>query len=109
MSKVIDISKKLTNERPQLKLAEDKIYDIDDRKNTVVLLNQKIQGMDSNNIEAIDEVIKMTLGEEAAKEIDAMGLSVKSYQAIMIAIIAAITGEDYEVAEARFRTETERQ
>lgn len=105
MSKTIDISAKLTNERPKLKLAEDKIYEIDDRKNTIILLNQKIQDTDVNDINAIDEIISIVLGEEAAKEIDAMELSIADYQAIMIGIMAAVTGEDYEVAEARFRKE----
>lgn len=41
MGKMIDISGKLTNERPVLKLAEDKVYEIDDRKNTILLLNYK--------------------------------------------------------------------
>jgi len=106
MSKIIDISAKLTNERPKLKLAEDKIYEIDDRKNTIILLNQKIQDTDVNDINAIDEMISVVLGKEAAKEIDEMNLSIAAYQSIMIAIMAAVTGEDYEVAEARFHKET---
>lgn len=105
MSKVIDISARLTNERPKLKLAEDKIYDIDDRKNTIILLNQKMQGSDLNDLNAIDEMIAVVLGEEAAKEINEMNLSIVAYQSIMIAIMAAVTGEEYEVAEARFRRE----
>lgn len=105
MSKIIDISAKLTNERPKLKLAEDKIYEIDDRKNTIILLNQKIQDTDVNDVNAIDEMISVVLGEKAAKEIDEMNLPISAYQSIMIAIMAAVTGEDYEVAEARFRKE----
>lgn len=105
MSKVIDISAKLTNERPKLKLAEDKIYEIDDRKNTILLLNQKMQGSDMNDLNAIDEMIGVVLGEKAAKEINDMNLPIVAYQSIMIAIMAAVTGEEYEVAEARFRRE----
>lgn len=105
MSKIIDISSKLTNERPKLKLAEDKIYDIDDRKNTIILLNQKMEKLDMNDINAIDEMISVVLGEDAAKEINDMNLSIMAYQSIMIAIMAAVTGEKYEVMEARFRRE----
>jgi len=108
MSKMIDISAKLTNERPKLKLAEDKIYEIDDRKNTVLQLNQKMQQADLEDLTFIDELIKMMLGEEAAKEIDEMDLSLSAYQNIMVAIVAAVTGESFEVAEARFRKEKER-
>jgi hypothetical protein len=105
MSKIIDISAKLTNERPKLKLAEDKIYDIDDRKNTIILLNQKMQGSDVNDLDAIGEMISVVLGEEAAKEINDMNLPIVTYQSIMIAIMAAVTGEEYEAAESRFRKE----
>jgi len=105
MSKIIDISAKLTNERPQLKLAEGKVYEIDDRKNTILLLNQKMQGSDLNDLNAIDEMIEVVLGKEAAKEIDEMNLPIVAYQSIMIAIMAAVTGEEYEAAEERFRKE----
>ncbi len=104
MSKVIDISAKLTNERPKLKLAEDKVFEIDDRKNTIIAVDQKIKNTEMN-LEVMDEIIKITLGEEAAKEIDVMGLSFSAYQSIFVAIMAAVMGEDYEVAEARFRKE----
>lgn len=106
MSKIIDISAKLTNERPKLKLAEDKAYEIDDRKNTIVLLNQKMQNADMNDITVIDDMIETVLGKDAAKEINDMNLSISVYRSIMIAIMAAVTGEDYEVAEARFHQET---
>lgn len=105
MGKVIDISAKLTNERPKLKIAEDKIYEIDDRKNTFLKLDQKMRSMGTDDMAAADEIIKLTLGEKAAKEIEKMDLSFSAYQAIIIAIMAAIVGEDYETAEARFQRE----
>lgn len=107
MSKVIDISAKLTNERPKLKLAEDKVYEIDDRKNTILKLDQKMQNANIEDVKFIDEMIAILLGEKAAKEIDGMNLSISNYQSIMIAIMAAITGEEYEVAEKRFRQSTD--
>lgn len=106
MSKIIDISARLTNEKPKLKLAEDKMYEIDDRKNTIILLNQKMQDSDLNDLETIDEMIGIMLGEKAAKEISDMNLRIAGYQSIMIAIMAAVTGEEYETAESRFRKET---
>ena len=106
MSKVIDISAKLTNERPKLKLAEDKVYEIDDRKNTILKLNQKMQNADIEDVAFIDEMIGMLLGKKAAKEIDEMNLSISNYQSIMIAIMAAVTGEEYEKAEKRFHEST---
>lgn len=108
MAKTIDISAKLTSERPKLKIAEDKIYEIDDRKNTILKLNQKMRGGNIEDIAFIDEIVEMTLGKEAAKEINKMDLSMVAYQNIMLAIMAAVMGESFEVAEARFRKEKER-
>lgn len=105
MAKMIDISAKLTNEKPVLKLAADKIYEIDDRKNTILKLNQKMQDTDLNNIDALDDMFKIVLGEKAAQEINDMDLSLSAYQTVMIAVMAAISGEEYEVAEARFLKE----
>lgn len=106
MGKIIDISAKLTNERPMLKLAEDKVYEIDDRKNTIITLNQKMQGEDLNDLSVIDNMIEIVLGEKAAKEINEMNLPIAAYQSIMIAIMAAVTGEEYEAAEERFLKES---
>lgn len=108
MAKMIDISAKLTSERPKLKITEDKIYEIDDRKNTILKLNQKIKGGNIEDLAFIDEIVELTLGKKAAKEIDAMDLSMIAYQNIMLAIMAAVMGESFEVAEARFRKEKER-
>lgn len=106
MSKIIDISAKLTNERPKLKLSEDKIYEIDDRKNTIIILNQKMGESDLNNLEVIDDMIRITLGEAALKEIDEMNLPFSAYQNILMAVMAAVSGESFEVVEARFLRES---
>lgn len=108
MAKVYDISKKITNERPTLKLGEGKVYEIDDSKNTMLLLGQKLKSDDTEDIEVLDDIVKTALGEKAAKEIDAMKLGVTSYQCIAIAIMAAAAGEEYEAAEARFRKEAKK-
>ncbi|MGG4397243.1 hypothetical protein ABEX25_23340 [Paenibacillus thiaminolyticus] len=103
MAKTIDISGKLTNERPKLKLAEDKVFEIDHRKNTVLLLNQKIDGSDLNDLNQLDAVLEIILGKEAVEEIGKMDLSFADYQTIFIAAMAGAFEEDFETVEARFR------
>lgn len=107
MSKTIDISAKLTNERPKLKLADDKIYEIDNRKNTIIQMEQKVQNADINDLVFLDEAIRILLGEKAAKEIEEMDLSITNYQRIFIAIFAAIQEIEYEQAEGMFRKATD--
>lgn len=101
MAKIIDISAKLTNERPKIKLTEDKTYEIDDRKNTVLSLNQKMSEVSEG--EAVDIIISTLLGEVAAKEIEAMDLSISDYEHISLALMAAVSNEEYEETERRFR------
>lgn len=102
MSKIIDISSKLTNERPTLKLSETMVFEIDDSKNNVLKLNQKLNKANVNDIAVLDEIIKITLGEKQYKEIDKLNLSLSSYQTIFIAIMAGISRMEYEEAETRF-------
>jgi len=107
LSKVYDISAKLTNERPKIKLGEGKVYEVDNRKNTILLMQQKLEKADIDDLNFLDEAIEMLLGEKAAKEIDEMDLSIANYQTIFITIMAAIQEIEYEQAEAMFRKATD--
>lgn len=104
MAKVIDISSKLTVEEKFLHVAEGKDYKIDDRKNTVIKINQMMaEGQNSNDISMIDKVISICLGEKAFKEIDKMNLPFAQYQNIFIGIMAAISDKSFDEMEKSFR------
>ncbi|OME86530.1 MULTISPECIES: hypothetical protein [Paenibacillus] len=101
MAKIIDITSKLTNERPKLKLGEGKEYEIDNRKNTVLAIQAKID-KGAEGSEYLDEVLEMALGKSAVKEINESDISFADYQIIFVAVLAGALGEDYEAVEARF-------
>jgi len=103
MAKTIDISSKLTNERPRLKLAEGVEFEIDNRKNTILILKQKIQESDLNDLRDVDAILELLLGKEAVEKIGEMDITFADYQTIFIACMAGAMGEDFEVVEARFR------
>lgn len=103
MTKTIDISAKLTNERPLLKLREGLAYPIDNRKNTVLLLNQKLESSDLNDLAKVDEVLGLVLGKEAVQAINKLDLTFEGYQTVFMAALAGAFGEDYETVEARFQ------
>ncbi len=105
MGKTIDISAHLTNERPTLKLSEDKVYKVNDRKSTMILINQKMKESDMNDIEEIDKVLKALLGEKAVKEIDELDPPFSFYQKILTGCLAAVTGEELDTIEGRFQEE----
>ncbi|BFH16502.1 hypothetical protein J6TS7_31070 [Paenibacillus dendritiformis] len=104
MAKTIDITSRLTNERPVLKLGEGKEYPIDNRKNTVLAIQAKMDAGDGSNM---DEVLEMMLGKEAVKEINESDISFADYQVIFIAALAGAMNQDYEVIEARFLAATQ--
>ncbi|GIO34346.1 hypothetical protein J2TS6_54870 [Paenibacillus albilobatus] len=101
MAKTIDITGKLTNERPVLKLGEGKEYPIDNRKNTVFQIQTKIDE-GGEGTEYIDEVLELALGKDAVKEINESDVSFADYQIIFVAALAGALGEEYEAVEARF-------
>lgn len=103
---MIDISMKISNEKPKIKIAEGKIYEVNNSKNNILLMDQKIRNKKSNEIELMDEIIKQLLGEEAFEEINAMNLPMSAYKAIYIGVTAAASGESYEEVEARFQKKT---
>ena len=102
MGKIIDISSKLVNEQKFLQVAEGKTYKVDDRKNTVLKLNELLDGSDGS-AKNIDKAIKIGLGEKAFKEIEAMDLSIVAYQSLFIGMMALMMDKDYEEMEKTFR------
>lgn len=101
---MIDISTKLTNDKPKIKISEDKVYTVNNSKNAVLIVNQKMSKANKNEFELIDEALEILLGKEAVKDIEKMDISVSNYKTIFIAVMAAVSGESYEETEARFQS-----
>lgn len=98
MAKTIDITGKLTNERPVLKLGEGLEFEVDNSKNTVLSLDEA---------GGIEKSMELLLGKEAVKKIEALNLSFENYLYVFFAACSAATGESIEVIEARFQRERE--
>lgn len=101
MAKTIDITNKLTDEPKFLKIKKGKVFAVNDSKNTVMKVNELLQK--GNGADAMDAAMKLVLGVDAFKEIEEMDLSMNAYQAIFIAMMALITGKEFEEMEATFR------
>lgn len=103
MPKVIDISSQLTNARPKIKISEDKEYTVNDRKNTIILVNAlfKNQKEDVEDLEIMDKALDMLIGKEARKEIDELDLSFAAYQKVFTTAMSAATGTSEEEIEGR--------
>lgn len=112
MSNIIDISGKITNQLPMIRIAEDKIYTVNNRKNTILnmqaMINEVQRKAEKNKGEydeftMMNKVLEMLLGAKSAKEIEEMDLPLPEFKIVYQAIMAAATGSTMEEAEQRFQ------
>lgn len=112
MSSIIDISKKITNELPMIRISDTQIYSVNNRKNTILNLQAMIQeaerkakkdGGTINEMGLMNKAMEMLVGAKAAEEIEKMDLPLPEYKMIYHAIMAAATGSDMEEVEKRFQ------
>lgn len=103
MAKMYTLDNKLLTEKPEIRIG-DKVYAVDDRAKTVKKLKDlKEEGDNASNI-----IFEMALGKDAAKEIEAMELSMAAEMSLVEIITAAMLGEDTEVVKARFQKSAEK-
>lgn len=101
--KIVDISKYINNDAPQMVLF-GKTYTVKNDKKTVLLLNE----IQSTNADDADEkIIKLLVGKEAGAEIckiiDESANYSENAKVILLNLLSLATGQDYEVLEARFQ------
>ena len=106
MQKVIDISKYINNDAPQMVLF-GKTYTIKNDKNTVMSLNDLQRKAEVNGENADEKIIELLVGKEEAKEICKIINESANYsenaKVIMLNLLALATGQKYEDLEERFR------
>ena len=102
MARTIDLSSKLTTERPTITL-NGKSYQVNDEKTNVLLMNQELKKADTNDVDIINKVITILLGKKALKDIETAGYGISQYITIFYALIAAINDISMEEAEQRFQ------
>lgn len=99
MSKVINITDKLSNEKPQIQVGEKK-YTVNDGIATVLKFEElATAGTTATMVEAISTA----LGQKAAKELNVENMSIANFKVLSIAVMSAVQGIDYEEAAARFQ------
>lgn len=99
MAKMYTFDKKLLCGSPEIRIGE-KVYPVDDRKNTVKKVLKLFENENGNDMDKADEALKIAFGDKY-KEIEALNLSFKAYQELTNMVIAAMTGEEPEVFEKR--------
>ena len=102
--KIVDISKYINNDAPQMVLF-GKTYTVKNDKITILLLNE-LQNKESED--ADEKIIKLLVGKEAGEDICKIINESANYnenaKIIMLNLLALATGQDYEVLEERFQS-----
>ena len=104
--KIVDISKYINNDAPQMVLF-GKTYTVKNDKKTVLALNDLQLKAEVNGENADEKIIELLVGKEEAKEICKIINESANYsenaKVIMLNLLALATGQKYEDLEARFQ------
>lgn len=104
--KVVDISKYINNDAPQMVLF-GKTYTIKNDKKTVMSLNDLQMKAEIDGVNVDDKIIELLVGKEDAKEICKIINESSNYsenaKVIVLNLLALATGQKYEDLEARFQ------
>ena len=104
--KVVDISKYINNDAPQMVLF-GKTYTVKNDKNTVMLLNDLQMKAEIDGVNVDDKIIELLVGKEDAKDICKIINESANYsenaKVIMLNLLSLATGQKYEDLEERFQ------
>lgn len=100
MAKIINISDKLSSEKPNIQVG-DKVYPVNDSLETVMKFEEMYEsGSDS---QSMLECLKLALGSKAYTELKFEKSSFKNIQVWFLAVMACMQDMEYSEVEARFR------
>ena len=99
MAKVYDIVSRLKNEKPQIRITEDKIFTVYNSKNSVILMKGIAEDNKIDETQKIDMIIEAGLGKEALDLVDSLEVPTKQLAIIVSAIMAAISEVELEEME----------
>ena len=102
MAQIIDISSRITNELPLVKISDDLTITVNNRKNTILNVQAMVAEFEKkakedpelNEVVMIGKAIEMLAGAKSAKAIE--DLPMPEYKVVYHAIMAAATGTRLE-------------
>lgn len=104
MAKFYDISAKITNELPTLKITDGLVVTVNNRKNTILNVQAMIGEMEAQKgqadsqeqaeFEMMNKALAMLVGAKHAKEIEEMDLPVDEYSAVFRAVMLVAQGKE---------------
>ena len=102
MAKLYTLDDKLLTEVPEIRVG-DKVYPVDNRQKTVQAIQRAIEDPQADPSAQMSAALRLALGEAAERELTARNLPYPAVQALFALVLAAVTGEEAEAVERRFR------
>ena len=94
MEKLYTLNEDILRRKAEVRVG-DKCYPVDDRQKTVKKMMALVRdGSDASGAEAVDQAMKLALGDAAFAELDAMDLPFAAYQRLFALVIDAVTGQE---------------
>lgn len=102
MSNIIDISSKITNQLPMVKITDDIVATVNNRKSTILnmqlLVKEQEKKAKENNegydeLAFMDKVLGMLTSPKIVKAINSLDLPLPEYKIVYEAIMNAATGQ----------------
>ena len=102
MAKLYTLDDKLLTEVPEIRVG-DKVYPVDNRQKTVMAIQRAMEQTDAEPAAQMSAALRLALGEQAERELAARDLPYPAVQALFALVLAAVTGEEAEAVQRRFR------
>lgn len=97
MAQIIDISKKITNELPVVKVTDDIVVTVNNRKNTVLCTMAAYEEMqkkeDRDDAANMKKMLEMLVGKKHADAIEELDLPLPEYTLVFETIMNVATGD----------------
>ncbi len=109
MSNIIDISGRITNQLPVVKITDDIVVTVNNRHSTIMsmqlLIKEQEKAAKENDDEYdemsfMDKVLTMLTSKKSADAINELDLPLPEYKIVYQAVMAAATGKTFEEAQA---------
>lgn len=102
MAKLYTLDEKLLTEVPEIRVG-DKVYPVDNRQKTVMAIQREMEAGNADPARQMSAALRLALGEQAEREISERNLPYPALQALFTLVLAAVTGEEAEAVQRRFR------
>lgn len=94
--KVIDISMKITNQLPMIRITDDLTVTVNNRKNNILCVQAMAKGIegkeDVDELTFIVKALEMLVGKDAADKIEKIDLPIPEYKEVYNTIMQVASG-----------------